>query len=306
MKCPPLLTVLALLFPLTATIRAAEEDGGALLDKAIQFPGSYCQVCDVMTAPSDLPYRAYQLSGFAGASFSKANLAAMKANREPIVKAIRARLPQIDLARKAAEPKQDPAPEENMDGDTVGCDPKVLNPLLLEIILTLDATETLPELLALEAKLVDGIAKAKDNAKATPPQVQGWFVAEERDHYDEKEPEAKRDRRIQLFQSRVAQRDLVVLMGRLLREKNYGPYLTTSSLEKAYVKGIKKEAQEDGIADYQPGKPLPEDKKDWDVRLDPVSKVPVTPYSSVSIPYTRASRDEVRAAVEKWIKEKSE
>ncbi|HEY1122488.1 MAG TPA: hypothetical protein VGE67_12840 [Haloferula sp.] len=294
----------ALLLPLAHVARAA-EDGAALLEKVIQFPGSYSQVCDVVTAPSDLPYTAYQLSGFAGASFSKANLAAIKGSRESLVKAIRARLPEIDLTRKAAEPKQDPAPEENFDGETVGCDPKVLNPLLLEIILTLDATETLPELLALEAKLVAGIAKAKDDAKAAPPQVQGWFVGEELDHYDENEPEAKRDRRIQLFQSRVAQRDLVILMGRLLREKNYGPYLTTS-LERAYVKGIKKEAQENGIADYQPGKPLPEDKKDWEVTLDPVSKVPVTAYSSVSIPYTRASRDEVRAAAVRWIKEKSE
>jgi hypothetical protein len=304
MKVPPLAAAFVLLWSLPVAVHG-EEDGAALLDKVIQFPGSYSQVCDIMTAPSDLPYRAYQLSGFSGASFSKANLAAMKANREPLVKAIRARLPEIDLARKAAEPKQDPAPEENFDGDTVGCDPKVLNPLLLEIVLTLDATETLPELLALEAKLVDGINKAKDDAKAAPPQVQGWFVGEEVDHYDENESQAKRDRRIQLFQSRVAQRDMVVLMGRLLRERNYAPYLTSSSLESAYVKGIKKEAQEEGIADYQPGKPLPEDKKDWEITLDPVSKVPVTAFSSVSIPYTRASRDEVRAAAEKWIKEKS-
>ncbi|RYD66362.1 MAG: hypothetical protein EOP83_05250 [Verrucomicrobiaceae bacterium] len=304
MKPPIFAVVAALLLPL-GSISRGEEDGAALLDKVIQFPGSYSQVCDVVTAPSDLPYTAYQLSGFAGASFSKANLAEIKGSRESLVKAIRARLPEIDLVRKAGEPKQDPVPEENFDGETVGCDPRVLNPLLLEIILTLDATEALPELLALETKLVAGIARAKADAKAAPPQVQGWFVGEELDHYDENEPEAKRDRRIQLFQSRVAQRDLVILMGRMLREKNYGPYMTTS-LEKAYVKGIKKEAQENGIADYQTGKPLPEDKKDWEVTLDPVSKVPVTAYSSVSIPYSRASRDEVRAAVEKWIKEKSE
>lgn len=302
---PPIFAVVAALFLPLASLSGGEEDGAALLDKVIQFPGSYSQVCDVVTAPSELPYRAYQLSGFAGASFSKTNVAAMKANREVLVKEIRARLPQIDLVRKAAEPKQDPAPEENFDGDTVGCDPKVLNPLLLEIILTLDATETLPELLALEAKLVAGIAKAKDDAKVAPPQVQGWFVGEELDHYDENEPEAKRDRRIQLFQSRVAQRDLVILMGRLLREKNYAPYMATT-LEKAFVKGIKKEAQENGIAGYKPGQPLPEDKKDWEVSLDPVSKVPVTAYAAVEIPYTRASRDEVRAVAEKWIKEKSE
>ncbi|MCW1884216.1 hypothetical protein OKA04_05700 [Luteolibacter flavescens] len=304
MKCPAFVTAIVLPLALASALRAAEPGvGTALLDRVIQFPGSYAQVCDVMTSTSDLPYRAYQLSGFAGASFSKVNLATMQANRAEMVKAIRARLLEIDLVRKAEETKKDPAPEESYDGDDVGCDPKVLNPLLLDAILTLQATEALPELLALEAKLVAGIAKAKNDAKAAPPMVAGWWVGEEGREYDENEPEAKRDRRVQLFQSRVAQRDLVILIGKLLREKKYEPYLATA-LEKAYVKGIRKEAQALGIADYKPGKPLPKDKEHLELTLDPVSKVPVDAYTSIAIPYSRESRDEVRAAAEKWIKEK--
>ena len=303
MKPPIFAVIAALVLPLASISRGAEADA-ALLDKLIQFPGSYCQVCDIMTAPSELPYRAYMLSGFAGSSFSKSNLTAMKQNRETLVKAVRTRLLEIDLVRKAEEAKKDPAPEVDEDGEKVGCDPKVLNPLLLDLILELDAIEALPELLVLEAKLVKGIAAAKDDAKVAPPSVSGWFVAEERDSYDEKEPEAKRDRRIQLFQSRVAQRDLVILMGRLLREKNYAPYMTTA-LEKAYVKGIKAEAKEGGFSDYKPGDKLTGDNEylNGTIEIDVPSKVPVAPYTAIQIPYSRESRDEVRAVAAKWIEE---
>lgn len=303
MTPPTFAVVAALLLPLASISRGVEADT-ALLDKVIQFPGSYSQVCDIMMATPDLPYHAYTLSGFAGASFSKSNLMAMTQNREALVKAIRARLLEIDLVRKAEEAKKDPAPEVDEDGDNIGCDPKVLSPLLLELILELDAIEALPELLVLEAKIVKGIAAAKNDAKVAPPSVGGWYVAEEVKDYDENEPEAKRDRRIQLFQSRVAQRDLVILMGRLLREKNYAPYMTTA-LEKAYVKGIKAEAKERGISDYKPGDKFTGEKEFLNdtVEIDPPSKVPVMMYTSIEIPYSRESRDEVRAVAAKWIEE---
>jgi hypothetical protein len=303
MKPPIFAVVAALVLPLASVSQGVDADT-ALLDKVIQFPGSYAQVCDIMMATSELPYHAYTLSGFAGASFSKSNLTATTQNREAVVKAVRARLLEIDLVRKAEEAKKDPAPEVDEDGDNIGCDPKVLNPLLLELILELDAIEALPELLALEAKLVKGIAATKDDAKVAPPSVGGWFVAEEAKTYDENEPEAKRDRRIQLFQSRVAQRDLVILMGRLLREKNYAPYMTTA-LEKAYVKGIKAEARESGISGYKPGDTFTGEKEylNGSVEIDAPSKVPVVKYTSVEIPYSRESRDEVRAVAAKWIEE---
>ncbi|MBX3741990.1 MAG: hypothetical protein KF712_13420 [Akkermansiaceae bacterium] len=297
---PMLLAALsALVLPLSAQQPVSPE---ALLDKIVTYPGSYAQVCDVMTAPTDIPYRAYQVTSFAGASFSKANLAQMEGNRDGVVKALRKRLLEIDFVRQPVEPKKDPAPEESHDGEDVGCDPHVLNPLLLEMILHLKATEALPELLVLEEKLVKGIAVAKDSVKAAPPVVTGWYVGQENFDYDENEPEAKRDRRVNLFQARVAQRDLVLTMGRLLREAGYESYRTTA-IEKAYVAGLKKEAKAEGYLDYKPGGKLPAGKEYLELVMDPFSNVPRDIYASVAVPYSRESRDEVRAVASKWIAE---
>jgi hypothetical protein len=272
-----------------------------LLDEIISHPGSYAQVCDVMSAPEDIPYRAYQLSGFAGASFSTAKQEAMKANRPALVKAIRARLLEIDLKRAAGDNPKDPKPEVSEDGENVGCDPMTLNPLLLDLIIELDAIEALPELLVVEEKLVKGIAAAKDDSKAKPPVVSGWFVQVE-GPYDDKEPEAKRDRRMALFQSRVAQRDLVMTIALLMRGKAYGPFLKTK-LETEYVKGLKANAKKNGIENFDPKKPLPPEQEGLEISIDPVSGLPRMKYWPVMIPYTRESRDEVRAAAAKWTSE---
>ena len=279
----------------------AAQDKTVLLDEIISHPGSYSQVCDVMTAPEDIPYRAYYLNGFFGAAFSKSKLAAMKENREGLVKAVRARLLEIDFKRDAGENPKDPKPEVSEDGEDVGCDPMTLNPLLLDVIIELKAVEALPELLVLEEKLVKAIAVAKDDAKAKPPVVSGWFVHIE-GPYDDSEPQAKRDRRLNLFQSRVAQRDLVMTMGLLLREKSYAPYLKTK-LETEYVKGVKADVKKYRLERFKAGQPVPEDLEGRDISIDPVTGLPRFGYSPVIIPYTRESRDEVRAAASKWIAE---
>jgi hypothetical protein len=281
--------------------QAKAPEGQALLDKMISHPGSYCQVCDVMSAPSEIPYRAFVITDFAGAGFSKANQAAADKKREPLIKAIRRRLLAVDFSKTSKQPKEDPKPEENMDGDAFGCDPTSLNPLLLRLICQLHATDALPELLALEEKLVKGIAKAKDDAKAAPPLVDGWLVHEEMP-YDEAEVASQRDRRINLFNARVAQRDLVMVMALLLREKSYPAYLSTS-IEAAYAKGLKAQSQEGDLAKLKLGEPIPKELEHLEIEIDPITQLPRARYSDVEIPYSRESRDEVRAAAAKWISE---
>jgi hypothetical protein len=295
MKSLLALGLLAFATPLYAESPAGDK----LLDKVISRPGSYSQVCDVMTAPADIPYRAFELTDFAGASFSKANQAAISKNRDALVKAIRARLLAIDFSMPAKQPAVDPKPEQGQDADNFGCDPKTLNPLLLELVRQLHATEALPELLAVEDKLVKSIAVAKDDAKAPPPVVSGWFVGM-LDSSDETEDAARRDRKIDLFQARVAQRDLVMLMALLMREKSFEPYLKTQ-IEADYAKGLKALAKKNGLYKFKPGEPLPKELEYMEVSLDPVTKVPMSAHSPVSISYTRESRDEVRAAAAKWI-----
>ena len=278
-------------------LQAQEQPAARLLDRIISHPGSYSQVCDIMTAEVDIPYRAFELTDFSGASFSKANQALIDKNRGPLIEAIRARLLELDFTREAMAPGEDPKPEENEDGDAYGCDPKSLNPLLLGLIQQLQAIETLPELLVVEEKLVKGIAQAKNDPKSPAPVVAGWSVG-----FFTKNPEsqtdAERDRKSNLFQARVAQRDLVMLMAVLMREKSYSPYLKTS-LETAYVRGLKQNAA--GYPKYKPGDPLPEEKYGRDFNLDPVTRILRRERDFVSIPYTRESRDEIRAAAAKWV-----
>jgi hypothetical protein len=283
-------------------LRAEELSAETLLDQVISRPGSYSQVCDVMVVPPEIPYQLFQITDFMGASLSKSNQALVDKNRDGLVKALRSRLLAIDFARKAAPPVVDPKPEENFDGDAFGCDPKALSPVMLTLLQQLHGIEALPELLVVEQKLVEGIAKAKEDAKAAPPEVTGWQVAEEREEYDENEPEAKRDRRVNLFQARVAQRDLVMLMATLMREKSYKPYLETT-LEAAYVKGLKAEAKIQGYDKIKVGAEPPKEIKGMDVMVDPLTKIIRPAYFSVKLPYTRESRDEIRAVAGKWIAE---
>ncbi len=296
MKWIAALCLVVCLSPLHAQEPAADK----LLDQVISHPGSYSQVCDVMSAPSDLPYQLFQITSFYGASLSKANQALVDGNRDGLLRAIRSRLLAVDFSRKPVPPAKDPKPEENFDGDAYGCDPKALSPILLTLIDRLHGIEALPELLVVEQKLVDGIAKAKDDAKVAPPEATGWQVAQESVNYDENEPEAKRDRRVKLFQARVAQRDLVMLMAKLMREKAYKPYLATT-IEAAYVKGLKAEAKEKGYDKIKIAE-LPKEIEGVPVRIDPITKI-IHTYFTVSLPYTRESRDEIRAAAEKWIAE---
>lgn len=279
------------------SLQAQNPAAGDLLDKTISYPGSYSQVCDVMTVDTDIPYRAFELTDFSGASFSKTNQALIDKNRDILIPAIRARLLDVNFTRKVKFPVEDPKPEENFDGDAFGCDPKSLNPLLLDLIQRLHAIETLPELLIVEQKLVKGIAQAKKDPNYPAPLTAGWFVGFLTTN-SENQSDAERDRFSNLFQARVAQRDLVMLMALLMREKSYIPYLKTS-LETAYARGLKKAAAV--YPTYKVGDPIPEGKYGRDFKLDPIVHVLRRERDFVSIPYTRESRDEVRSAAAKWI-----
>lgn len=305
---------------LIMNLHAQETDGSALLDKAISYPGSYSQVCDVFTSPDDIPYRAFEISGYREAYFSNVKLAAIKENRESLVKAIRARLLAIDFSKAAKGLPQDPSPDDR-DSDEIGSgsDPMTLNPFLLDLIRETHAIEALQELLIVEGKLVKGIAEAKNDAKVMPPVVDGWFVAREVDmaaidqddseeaiRERQKDPStaeiAKRDRETKLFNSRIAQRDVVMTIALLMREKSYDPYLKTK-FETAYVKGLKALVKKDGLDGYKPGAPLPPQLEGRKIRIDKITQLPIETFSSVAIPYSRESRDEIRAAAAQWITE---
>lgn len=274
---------------------AFAETGTEYLDQLIAAPGSYSQVCDVLMTTQDVPFKAFQIQDYSGAYFSDGNIALMKSNRDDIVAAVRKRLGKIDLTREPVTPKPDVnADKEELEmSECYGADPMSLNSFLFDIIKRTSATEALPELLALEERLVAAIAVAKGGG--APPEVYGWYAAIMDEEYDENEPKASRERRMKLNCSRLAQRDLVALIALLMREQKYEPYLATE-FEKAYVKGLKKQEEEYGLS-------APSKANDQYILTDPISGVRHYDYVEVSIPYSRPLRDEVRAAAEKWISE---
>ncbi|MGJ8634626.1 MAG: hypothetical protein ACSHX7_11985 [Luteolibacter sp.] len=286
------------------TVQSAfAETGTELIDKMIAAPGSYSQVCDILITTRDVPLKPFQIQDYSGAYFSDKNLALMKSRRGEVVAAVRKRLGEIDLSREPVTPGPDPnADEKTAESEIYGGDPMALSSFLLEIIKKTSATETLPELLALESKMVAAIAAAREGKE--PPEVYGWFaVMVDIDHKDleswkmpvEGEPRPKASQTGKLNRSRAAQRDLVTLMAYLMREQKYEPYLATD-FEKAYVNGLKKQAKEFDL--NSPGK-----ANDASVKTDPISGVRYREYEEIAIPYTRPLRDGVRAAAEKWISE---
>lgn len=278
------------------------ETGAELLDKLIAAPGSYSQVCDVLTVSQEIPFKAFQIQDYAGAYFSDSNLALMKARRGEVVEAVRKRLGEIDLTREPVPPKPDPkaSKEDREMAECYGADPLSLNSFLFEIIRQTAATEAMPELLALETRLVDAIAKAKEGGN--PPEVSGWYAAMIGENYDEDEPEAVRDRRSKLNRSRIAQRDLVTLIATLMRGEKYEPYLATD-FEKAYVAGLRKQVKKAGYPTLAADAQIPKKLSDLAVVRDPISGILCDKYQQVEIAYSRPLRDGVRAAAEKWIAE---
>ncbi len=285
-----------------AWVQAEISPADKLLDEVISHPGSYSQVCDVMMLPQGVPLRAYVMGGYMGADFSKETEARMQKNRDELVAAARKRLLAIDLTQAAkevaADPKAAAGEPGEADGDAYGNDPATLNPLLLSLLEKLAATEALPELLELEARLVKEISKVKKDPSTPPPVVSGWGVVPQNFNYDEKISEEERNKRMAFFNARVAQRDLVTLMAMLLRSKAYPAFLATS-LEAAYAKSLKA-----GQADLEKKQATgAQETGGVKIETDPVTHFLREEYESVEVPYTRELRDEVRAAAEKWVKE---
>jgi hypothetical protein len=58
-----------------------------------------------------------------------------------------------------------------------------------------------------------------------------------------------------------------------------------------------------GLENYKQGDAMPVGMSHLEMRQDPITKLWIPSYAPVKIPYTRESRDEVRAAAAKWVSE---
>ena len=296
-------TVFLLSFSLARSFAAPDiAAGDALLDKVIRRPGQFDQMCDPsppLSTQVPLPLFTYLL--YRQLHVTPEDLASLKARRPNVIASLKARLAALDLS-KAAPPVPemkftDSSTDDHPEIGESGVHPRELSALLFEIIVGLDAVETLPELLAVEDQLRKLLAFADDHPKTAPPPVRldADFLVKRGVG-----PLSKRDRQIE--RGRILQRELLSVMLQLLRRQRYEPLLH-SSYEKAYETVVRERAKKEDLRDYK----TPEDAKakgqNW-VKFDPIVHVPVGYFiDPPTVPFTPKVREEVRGMAQQFLKD---
>jgi hypothetical protein len=282
-------------------MEAAEKhpSADALIDHVIRQPGTFDQMCDpapVMDPHVPLPLFSLLLNR--EVHVTPENLAKLSARRPEVVAALKARLASLDLRKQVPNaPEFKIKNEETMEVADSGVHPRQISSLLFEIIVGLDAVETLPELLSLEEQLRGLLAAADANAKVSPPPI--------RLDADLTEPPAggklsRRDE--QLEKGRIVQRELLSVMLQLLRRQRYGPVLH-SDFEKVYAAAIKSRAKKDDLREYKTAAEAKEKQPNW-IHFDPICNVPVVPMiPPPTVPFSAEVRDRVRGLAQQFLKE---
>lgn len=300
------------LFPFAARAGSvAPSEGEALLNDLLRWPGSYGQICDAFPVPSPIPLPAFRIQTEGEASFSQKNLALMKEKRAVLVPVVRKRLLGVDFTRHEKEQPKDPSVVGEVESRPWGTDPTLFSTLLLQVVRETKALEALPELIEVEARLHDLLAEIAKNP-ATPPPVMDGFMgcglfparqAQEPENAPEKD-EATVERERNLFLAEAAHRDLLAVMGALLRFAGYEPILN-SKLEADYGKGLRKlyEKNEDLHA-YKSKQDIPEEEREW-IGFDQLHRLPHYKWEHVAIPYSEALRNQMRIWVGDYLKTKS-
>lgn len=301
---------LALAFGFIAeTLPAKEPSAGDLIDRMIAQPGDYNQLCmdsPVKSPPVRIDLPLYGLIALRSIRLSDENLEVLRRRRPEVVPALVQRLAGTDLSRPAPpvpkfkfkKPKKG---EEEMvpAGDIIeqsGLSPYQLSGVLYSMIIGLDAVETLPELLRLEAQLDTLIVAAENNAKAPLPQAEpdGCVVAP-----FGKLQLSKREEKI--YRSQVTQRELLSVMMQLLRRQQFKP-LIESSYEQRYGALLKARAAKEDLRDIKTPEEAKNSKSYPGLAFDPIHQVPVGYLDEeATTAFSRAARKEIRGLVTKFL-----
>lgn len=217
---------------MAGTLPAIADPGAAkLLDQTIRNPGYWSQMCSIPPPlPFDVPLPLYSLAVERFSTLTPENVSRLQAQRAEVVREIIARLHNLDLSRRAPQTTGYSSPQNS------GQDPYALSGLLLQIIIDLNAVETLPELLRLESDLSQRIERANDNPYATLPDLDldSPVIWQEMDALH---PTPTRHEQ-QLFAARVYHRELLSVMATLLRHEKFEPLLK-SDIEARYTEFLK-------------------------------------------------------------------
>ena len=287
----------------TGALLAREPNASDLVDKMIRQPGDYDQLCaelEPLSAKVELPL--YRMIVFRDVKLSAANLQTLREHRAEVVPELVQRLTTLDFLRPVAAPKEvkfrKPKPGEEGDipeGDAIensGLNPRSLSGVFYQMIVGLDAVETLPQLLRLEEQLRSLIAAADADRKAPLP------YATPDGALNIKTKLSKRDQ--SLVAARVTQRELLSVMMQLLRRQQFAPLLE-SNYEKAYAKVLKERASEEDLRDIKTPADAKAKGEDY-LTFDPIYKVPVGYFhEDPTFPFSREIREEMRGLVQQFI-----
>lgn len=272
----PLLILSTLGFTLAPLLGADETrppTADALLQRILAEPGQYSQMCGGRLSDGTVPLPIYWLNADGELHVSAANLAALRARRAEIIPAV-----QEHLGKLRVRFESDPSVVFHQGAVEVKPNPDQLSGPLCEIMLGLDAVETLPLLLHLEEQIAGHLPK-----DAAAPADGGLTP-----------------RSYPLQRAKVAQRDLLSMMLQFLRKQRYQPVLD-SLFEKTYAEALKAAATQE----YFKGVKTPADAvaqgKPW-VRFDPIYHLPIGSLKKLEVPFTSEVRAEVRGFAEQFLK----
>jgi hypothetical protein len=287
----------------------AQEDFTKQLDKILRHPGEYSQICDAMPWPKGAPIPAFRSIMHGEAGISEKNMALLKKNRDAVVRALKARLKAIDPVKPAKEQQPDPSiPKDQWDVTPVGVDPAVFSDLMLLIVEELSAVEVFPELVAFEEKYLAALAKAEADTKAPLPTADGAdgagvheqmseeeLAAQEKEDPDKErtpEVEAAQERKWKLFSAKMAHRDILATLVRVMRKVGYDPMLQ-SSIEKEYGRMLKEKwAKDETYSKYTSRESIPEEERE-SIKWDPIHKVAYPVWTPLEFPYSPEVRTQI-------------
>ena len=263
-------------FVVTLTRTVAAEDApppsaASVLQQVLAEPGQYSQMCGTLMIVSAVPLPIYGFVNPGEFHLSTENLAKLRTRRAEIVPALNEHLAKlrVQIEGPTGVPKNGVIVTTNT--------PDRLDTPLYEIVLGLDAVETLPALLRLEEQIDGELAKEK------PTAATGSF----------------NPREMSTWNAKVAQRDVLSLMLQLLRGQRYQPLLD-SSFEKIYGDALKAEANTKG-----PKVKTPAEAKalKMNVRFDPIYNLPSnTHHQKLEVPFTPEVRATVRGLAGEFLK----
>jgi hypothetical protein len=236
----------------TASSGVVDKEEG-FLQQVLRNPGNYRQICGFAVASYNVPLPIYGSAIQSELHLSDVNLAALKARRTEIIPALNKYLEEVT-------PSQFTVP-------------------LAEVIVGLDAVETLPALLRVDKGFTAWLAKM------APLPADGNFTKQS----------------LESWRATIAEREVLSVVLQLLRGQKFQPLLD-SEFEKIYATAIKERAGKEDLREIKTPADAAAKNMKW-LKFDPIYQVPLGYLDrTTEVEVTPQLRAQVRGLAEQFMK----